>query len=70
MMTRTMALMAATAAMTVASVAQAAPQRTPAPVSAESEELFGSPILTILLVAALVGLGIILLDGDDVPVSP
>ena len=70
-MTRTFALMAAATALAVAPVAaQAAPQRTPAPVSTESEQLFGSPLLVIVLLAVAVGLGIILLDDDESPTSP
>ena len=50
--------------------AQAAPQRIPAPVAAESEELGGSPFLIIIGIAVLVGLGVILLSDSDDPVSP
>ena len=71
MMIRRLALMAATAAMATAPVtANAAPQRSPAPVSAESEHLFGSPIFLILLIAAVVGLGVILASDGDEPTSP
>jgi hypothetical protein len=70
-MIRSLALMAASAALAIAPVAaQAAPQRTSAPVSAESEALRGNPVIIIALIALLVALGIIALsDGND-PVSP
>ena len=71
-MIRSLAFMAASAALAIAPVAaQAAPQRTSAPVSAEeSEALRGNPIIIIALIALLVALGIVALsDGND-PVSP
>ena len=70
-MIRTLALSAAVAAASIVPVvAHAAPQRSPAPVAADSEQLSGSPLLLILLIAVVVG-GLIVLtaDGDD-PVSP
>ena len=70
-MIRSLALMVASAALTIAPVAaQAAPQRTPAPVSAESEALGGSPVIIIVLLALLVGVGVIALTDSSDPVSP
>ena len=70
-MIRSLALMVASAALTIAPVAaQAAPQRTPAPVSAESEALGGSPVIIIGLLALLVGEGVIALTDSSDPVSP
>ena len=64
-------LSAAAAALAAAPVAaQAAPQRTAAPVSAESEQLGRSPLLIILAIFIVVALGIVALNGDDDPVSP
>jgi hypothetical protein len=71
-MLRSIALMAATAAMAAAPItAEAAAPRAAAPVPAEAESLRGMPFLLPVLVAIAVALGIILLtDGDDNPVSP
>ena len=71
-MLRSIALMAATAAMAAAPItAHAAAPRVAAPGSAEGESLRGTPFLLPVLIALAVALGIILLtDGDDNPVSP
>ena len=70
-MIRSLALTAATAALALAPVAsQAAPPRTAAAVTAESEGLRGSPVFIIVAVAVLLGLGIILLSDGDEPTSP
>jgi hypothetical protein len=71
MMMRRFVLIAATAAMAAAPVAaNAAAQRMPAPVTAESEALRGNPVLVVVIIAVLLALGIVALtDGDD-PVSP
>jgi hypothetical protein len=70
-MLRRLTIGVAAAVLTAAPIAaQAAPQRMPAPVSAESEELGGSPFLIIALIAIALALGVVALsDGDD-PVSP
>lgn len=70
-MIRTIALLAATASLAVAPVAaQAAPQRTAAPVSAESEEIRGNPFILPVLFAIALAIGIILLSNSDDPESP
>ena len=70
-MFRSIALTAATAALATAPIAaQAAPQRAPAPISAESERLGASPLLIILGIALIVGLIIVATTGGDDPVSP
>ena len=50
--------------------AHAAPQRLPAPIAADSEEIGGSPFLIIIGIAVLLGLGVVLLSDSDDPVSP
>lgn len=70
-MIRRIVMMAAAAAMVAAPVvAQAAPQRLPAPVAAESEALGGSPFLLPLLIAALVGILVVVSSDGDEPTSP
>ena len=70
-MLRSLSLIAATAAMAAAPIpAQAAPPRTPAPVTAESEALGGAPFLIPIVIAIVVALGIVLISDDDSPTSP
>ena len=71
-MLRKLIIGTATAALAVTPIAaQAAPQRMPAPVTADAEELSGSPWLLIIGIAALLALGVVLLsDGDEEPTSP
>jgi hypothetical protein len=62
--------MAATAAMAAAPLpVHAAPQRAPAPVSAEAEEVGGSPILLIAIIAVVLG-ALIFALSDGEPESP
>ena len=70
-MIRTFALMAATAGLaTVPIAAQAAPQRTSAPLAAEEESLRAKGVLIPLIIAIALALGIILLTDGDNPSSP
>lgn len=70
-MNRSFALTAAAAALAVAPIAaQAAPERAPAPVSAESEALRASPLLVVLGLALIVGVIILATTSGDDPVSP
>ena len=70
-MIRSFALVAAAAAMATAPVtAQAAPSRVAAPVTAESEELRGSPFLAPIIIALIVALTILATSGGDNPQSP
>jgi len=71
LMLRKLIIGTATAALAVTPIAaQAAPQRLPAPIAAESEELGGSPFLIIIGIAVLLALGVVLLSDSDDPVSP
>ena len=64
------ARLAAAAIMLASPVAVHAAERAPAPVS-DNEQLFGSSVLTILIVAALLGVLIWQVsDSDDEPASP
>jgi hypothetical protein len=56
-------------ALAVAPVSAGAMERTPAPLE-DSEELGRSPILTIVLIAALLGALILVVSDSDNPVSP
>ena len=71
---RKLTLVAASVALAAAPIApiaaQAAPERVSAPVAAEREQLVGK-VLTPIIIAILLGLGILLLsDGGDNPTSP
>lgn len=67
----TLALVVGATIILASPVAAHAAERVPAPVS-ETEEIFGSPVFAIILVAALLGLLVWQLsDSDeDVPTSP
>jgi hypothetical protein len=71
-MTRTFALMAATAALAVAPVTAqaAAPSRVATPVTAESEDLRGSPVVVPIVVALIVAAIILAVGGGKNPTSP
>lgn len=72
-MVRKLLLTAAAATMAAAPIAaQAAPARTPAPVSSESENLAGGILIPVAVFAVLAALLAFAWDDDDdeVPVSP
>jgi hypothetical protein len=70
-MIRSLALTVAAAALTVAPLgAQAAPPRVAAPVAEESEDLGGSPLLILVVLAIGLALSIVLITDGDAPKSP
>ena len=70
-MFRSFALMAGAAAIAVAPLtAQAAAYRVGAPITAESEEVRGSPFLAPIIIAVIVALAIVATTSGDDPQSP